>query len=140
MTQATILLRTHNDKAHQLGLPLPAGVIVVEQDHFGRTMVVGQPDIDDTAEGEKVELQLGSAPDITATRTSVRATDGKQVQRVEFANASDQPIEFELTLRTWNTQKVTNPDLPMTMRDGYPLFRFSLPANATLTLNYTVQS
>ncbi len=138
--QATILLRTHNDKAHQLGLPLPAGAIIVEQDQLGRTMMVGQPTLNDTAEGEKVELLLGSAPDVTVTRTVLQTAAGIQVQRVELANATDQPADFELTLRTWNTQKVTNADLPMTMRDGDPLFRLTLPANDTLTLNYTVSN
>ena len=52
----TAILRTKNDKAHNLGLPLPSGAFVIAQDHDQRTMVLGEPTLRDTAEDEKVEL------------------------------------------------------------------------------------
>ena len=154
--QGTILLRTHNDKAHGLGLPLPAGAIVVEQDQFGRVMVVGQPGIRDIAEGEKIELPLGTTPDITVTRTVLQTGPGRaeplvgpallsryrkglQVQRVELANATAGPVAFEFRLQTWGTQKVVDADQPMDKQDGQPIFRLTLPANDTLTLHYVIE-
>ena len=154
--QGTILLRTRNDKEHGLGLPLPAGAVVIEQEQFGRAMVVGQPGIRDLAENEKVELALGTAPDITITRTVLQTSrggaepaiaadllaryrKGVQVQRVELANATAEPVSFELKLQTWGAQRVTAHDRAMGRQDGQPIFVISLPANDTVTLHYTVE-
>ncbi len=50
---AVAMLRTFNDKAHNLGLPLPSGSFLIAQEQFGRTMLVGEPNLADTAEAEK---------------------------------------------------------------------------------------
>ncbi|WP_374527456.1 DUF4139 domain-containing protein [Novosphingobium sp.] len=156
--QAIALVRTKNDKEHKLGLPLPAGSFVVEQDHWGRTMLVGQPSLSDTAEGEKIELVLGDAPDITATRRTLRrnpkANDpqpetlsgdmlalwqgGASIEEFALSNASDQPVRFELKLQTWGTTKVRRATLPVEKQDGQPIFFIDIPANSVIRLQYTV--
>lgn len=153
---ATALLRTKNDKVSQLGLPLPAGSFVVEQDQSGLTMLIGQPDLGDTAEGEDVELRLGNAPDVSLSRRALarqaggapvpdlpvplleRWRRGAQVEQVEVSNAGAEPISFELRLITWGSQKVADPDQPLGKEDGQPIWRVTVPANGSARLRYTV--
>ncbi len=153
---AEVLLRTRNDKAHQLGLPLPAGAFLIEQAHAGRMMLVGEPDLRDTAEDEKVELRLGEAPDVNLRRTvlhsdsppdllaglsdmlTTRVKQGKQVERVEIANAGSAPISFELKYDVSGSQRLDQADHPLDKEDGHPIFRLTVPANQTVTLHYTV--
>ena len=134
---AFAVLRTFNDKAHNLGLPLPSGSFLIQQDQFGRTMLVGEPSLADTAEGEKVELALGQASDITVTRRTLRRSDKNQDAEITISNAGTSAIAFELNLNVWGTQRITKSDRPYERRNGRPLFVLSVPANGTVTLQFT---
>ena len=132
----TLMIRTRNDKAHQLGLPLPAGSILVQQDHFGRTMVVGEPSLADKAEDEKIELELGEASDLVIKRRTLRRDSKSQDEEVVISNAgsSDKPLELKLSV---NADKLTKADRTYEMRDGEPLFRLLVPAGDKVTLHYS---
>ena len=134
---AVAMLRTVNDKAHNLGLPLPSGSFLIEQDQFGRTMLVGEPNLADTAEAEKIELTLGEAPDITVTRKTLRRGNKDQDTEVTISNAGASAIAFELDLNLGGTQRITKFDRPFGKRNGRPLYVLSVPANGTVTLNFT---
>ena len=133
------ILRTYNDKAHGLGLPLPAGAVLVDQDQYGRTMMLGQPALADRAEGEKIELRLGDAPDITVTRllAAEPGSNERGRQTIEIANASALPITLELKLLAYGTLRVTGIDQPIGKQDGQPFVKLIVPANETTTLRYT---
>jgi hypothetical protein len=130
---ARAILRTQNDTAHGLGLPLPAGTVVVQQDQQGRPMLIGQPDLRDTAVGEALELPLGEAPDIRAVQRA-----GSGGAELELSNAADHPIVLEVKLQLQGTAKVTHADQPIILRSSQPTFRITLPANAATQLHYTV--
>ncbi len=139
---ATALLRTRNDKAHNLGLPLPAGEFVVQQDHAGRTMLVGQPALKDTAEDEKVELVLGPAPDVTVTRKTLsRALVRKGVTRfdeqIEVSNASPFSVNFELRLTRWGSQKIVGTSATREDDNGLPVLKIAVPANDVVRFTFT---
>lgn len=140
---AVALIRTVNDKAHGLGLPLPAGTMLVDQPQFGRAMVVGEPALSDRAEGEKLELAMGSVSDITVTRRiRATATPGdktqREVQEVEVANATSAPVAFELKLQPYGARRVVDSEFAVTQIDGVPTIRVSIPANDRLVLRYAV--
>ena len=137
MPGATAILRTRNDKEHQLGLPLPAGSFLIEQDQFGRAMLVGEPQLVDTAEGEKVELVLGQAPDITVVRRSLSRVDKSENVEVTISNAGSAQIVFELELTQWGAMRLVKADHPSEQRNGRPLFVLVVPANQTVTVHYT---
>ncbi|MFM5894332.1 MAG: DUF4139 domain-containing protein [Novosphingobium sp.] len=132
----TLMVRTRNDKAHLLGLPLPAGSILFQQDHFGRTMIVGEPDLADKAEDEKIELELGEASDLVIKRRTLRRDTNSQDEEVVISNASssDKPLELKLTV---DGNKLTKTDRKYEMRDGEPMFRIVVPAGDKVTLHYT---
>ncbi len=153
---ASIVLRTKNDKEHGLGLPLPAGSIVFEQDHAGRALLIGQPALLDKAEGEEIELDLGTAPAISVTRRTLQRGPGlaepllpaellgwyrqdKQVYEFEIANAEPVAVPFELRLNLYGTQKVTRASHPHGEKDGDRLFRLTVPANDRLIVRYTLE-
>lgn len=155
-TPATLLLRAQNTQAGQLGVPLPAGHVAVFQLGGAREMLGGETDLRDTAESEEVELKLGPAPDVQVrqTRTAYTANapeltrltpgllaayhSGTTIESVEITNAAPTVAHVELRLQTYGTQTVTRANSPFARKDGRPIFRLDLPANAAVTIDYTV--
>jgi hypothetical protein len=136
----TLMIRTRNDKAHQLGLPLPAGSMLFQQDHFGRTMMVGEPDLADTAEDEKIELELGDASDLTIKRRTLRRDGKSQDEEVVITNAGTRDKPLELKLELDDEAALTKADRPYQKRDGQPLFLITVPAGEKITLHYTAST
>lgn len=133
-----VILRTKNTKANNLGLPLPAGSFVIEQDHFGRTMRIAEPLLRDTAEGEKIELGAGFSPDVTIVRRTTRREGNKHWVEVEISNARPDEITFELKVPTYGFQKIVEASAQWEKRDGVPLFLVKLASGASVTLRFTV--
>ncbi|MBS0475706.1 MAG: hypothetical protein JSR28_11265, partial [Proteobacteria bacterium] len=133
------ILRTRNDKAHNLGLPLPSGAFMISQDQGGRTMVIGQPNLRDTAEDEKVELTLGPAPDVTIERRTRSRGKRYQKQEVRISNAGAEPVALELRYNVWGAIVLDDADGALVKEDGLPTFKLNLAPNSTQTLHYTVR-
>ena len=138
--QVGVILRTKNDKEHQLGLPLPSGAFVIAQDHWGRTMLIAEPSLKDTAEDEKIELAAGNAPDVSVVRRTLRNKDGKNWVEVEISNAAPHAILFELKVPIYGSGKITDADAKWGKADGVPLFAMNIPANGSVTLHYSATS
>ena len=122
------MMRSRNDKAHHLGLPLPAGSILVEQDQGRQVMVLGEPTLRDTAEDEKLDLAMGSAKDITCAwaRTPQRTGNdfGKLV--VTLANASPYPAAIELRLKAFAGWYINHTSVDAPKVDGVPTVKLTL--------------
>lgn len=79
-TKARVELATTNNKAHNLGLAMPKGIVrVYQKDSQGRAQFIGEDHLDHTAEGEKIKLNLGNSFDVSATRTQ---TEFKHLPKV----------------------------------------------------------
>lgn len=133
------MIRMLNTKAEGLGLPLPAGQFMIDQTQFGRTMLVGQPSLRDTAEGEKLELFLGAAPDLTVRRVTLSRTEKSQEVEVTITNAGQQAAAFELQLALDPSHKIEAAPHPVVLRDGKRLILFSVPAGGAATIRFTVR-
>ncbi len=138
--QTFVILRTRNDKVHQLGLPLPSGAFVIQQDHRGRSMLIATPDLRDTAEDEKIELDAGDASDITVSRRTMWRESQSTKVEVEVANASLHEIVFELRVPTNSTWRISESDAKWEKRDGVPIFTLRIPAEGSLKLHYTARA
>ena len=94
-----VFVEIANKKEHNLGMPLPKGIIrVYKQDDEGSLQFVGEDSIDHTPKDEKVRIKLGDAFDVVGTR---KQTDWKKI-------ASDTyEAGFEITLRNHKKEDVT---------------------------------
>jgi hypothetical protein len=129
---ATRLLRTKNDDANHLGLPLPSGRVAVFLQHGGERLLAHESDVRDLAIDEEVEIGMGDAPDVQVNWTQ----DGDS-NSVDIANARPEAIRFELTLNFYDARvHVRDADRRMGTKNGRPIFRLSVPANSTVTLRY----
>ena len=129
---ASWLLRTKNDQANHLGLPLPSGRVAVFLAHGNERLLAHESDMRDQAVDEDVEIGMGSAPDVQVT-----ATRDADSYRVDIANARSDAVAFELTLNFHDDRvHVAGADRPMGTKNGRPIFRLSVAANSTLTLHY----
>lgn len=132
-----VLLRTKNDKQNNLGLPLPSGAFVIQQEQFGLPMRISEPVLRDTAEDEKVELGAGISPDVTVVRRTLRREGNRHWVEVEISNASPQAITFELKVPLYGTWNITEADAKWIKRDGTPLFVVPLASGQGATLRFT---
>jgi hypothetical protein len=153
-------LRTKNDAAHGLALPLPSGQVedfVVRGD---ASLLLAESPLRDVALDEEFELGLGESPDVhvgaVRERRRVSSTDAAElpllpgitawrsarlddVNRVEIRNARDSSIRFELRLQLPDGARVIGADHPLGTRNGQPLFQLTIPAGAQETIRYQTE-
>ena len=141
-TAATILLRTRNDKAHHLGLPLPAGAVLVQQVQAGRIMVLSEPSLRDTAEDEKVELALGSAADVTCAWTRAPLDDADPRTRhivATLSNAMPGAAAVEFRLMAAGGWSIDRTSVEMPKIDGVPTLSLILAQGESRQIELTLR-
>jgi hypothetical protein len=149
---AAKFLRTMNDAAHHLGLPLPSGRVAVYVEHRGERLLEHESGVRDLAVDEELEIILGASSDVAVTAaregavtepvTPGAATRGARLdvsERVEISNARASPIQFELRLRVAEGARIVGADHPLERKNGRPIFRLAIPAHASATLRYQVR-
>ena len=140
------LLRTVNDAANHLGLPLPSGSVAVFAEHRGARLLERESGIRDLAVGEELEIDLGASPDVEVTaireggdEQSAPAAQRDVSERIEISNARDSPIQFELRLRLPEGARIVRADHPLGQKNGRPIFQLAIPAHASATVRYQVR-
>lgn len=153
---ATRLLRTKNNAANHLGLPLPSGRVAVFARRGEAELLLHESDLSDLAVDEEVEIKLGESTDVQVTAVqesthidparaqtlplvpgvSLRSTKVDSVNRIEISNARAQEIHFELRLSLPPGGRVVRADHPLGMKNGRPIFRLTIPADESATLRY----
>lgn len=129
-TRLERVLVTRNRSTEGLGLALPAGQIILFGIREGRRILIGEGRIDDYALGEKVEIPVGTANGVFARH--VEST--RDPNRYELILSNDLPhpqiaeIELPLDARGISAR--------LTKRDGWMLWRVTIPANGTAKLTY----
>jgi hypothetical protein len=140
------VLTTRNRTAEGLGLPLPAGRVVLFSKGRARPVLIGQGSMDDNTVGEDVEIEVGTASAVTAQLTPapaatsqapIRAAPGLPAQwQLTVTNARPEPVRFEAELEH-GQMKFSSP-VQLGRRDGRPLWAVTVPANGSVSLRYTV--
>jgi hypothetical protein len=142
---ASLLLRTPNTKANHLGLPLPSGRIAVYAMTAGERLLQHESALHDLAVDEELEIDLGPSAAVQVTAEEERTTMdsvGKtqlDARRVKVSNARAAVIPFELRLRLPDGARLVHADHTVGSKNGRPIFRLTIPANGTVTLNYQWQ-
>jgi hypothetical protein len=139
---ATAVLRTRNDAANHLGLPLPSGQVVVFQRRGAVRVFLNQANMVDHAVNEEVEISLGRSSDVQVQTPSDKEsiTDpAGSASHVEVRNARDSIVDFELRLRLQDGSRVVRADHPLGTRNGRPVFRLRIPAHQTVRVLFMVE-
>ena len=133
-TAADHVLVTRNRPADGLGLPLPSGRLVVFALRGGRTILIGEGDVDDRAVGEEVEFRIGQAPGVRAVQREI--VRSKQAVDVELVITNDLPrpvrVEAEIGADGMKLSSKTR----LGRRNGRPNWVVTVPANGRATLRY----
>jgi hypothetical protein len=94
-----VFVEIENKKEHNLGIPLPKGIVrVYKHDSEGSLQFVGEDRIDHTPKDEKVRVKLGDAFDVVGSR---KQTEWKKIASDTYEAA------FELSLRNHKEENVT---------------------------------
>jgi hypothetical protein len=157
---ASLKLRTKNDAANHLGLPLPSGHIAVFGMRGAERLLQHESDIRDLAVDEEVEINMGDSADVQVTvekesssidpkraqslplvpgLLTLRSAEVDDVVRIDVSNAHAAAIQFELRLRLIEGGRVLRADHPLGSKNGRPIFRLTIPANETVTLRYQAE-
>lgn len=132
-----------NDKARGLGLPIPSGRYVIEQDQFGLTMVVKETGGRDRAVGEVIGVEGPENADLSWRQVLVESSaEGKRFVRryeIEVRNASARPALFWAT-PNGSPDLVRATSLPLVSEQGRKRWRLEVPANGAVSLTFTAVS
>ena len=126
------VLVTRNRASEGLGLALPAGKVALFGQREGHRILLGEGSIDDYTVGEKVEFKVGSVPTMLAQQLANLDPDQRGYE-LTISNSSPrpQPIEVELPLEAKAREGGR-----LVKRDGWMLWRTTVPANGTAKLSY----
>ncbi|GAA4710802.1 hypothetical protein H9L13_02015 [Sphingomonas lutea] len=127
------ILVTRNRTAEGLGVPLPAGKLVLYSQRDGRRFLLGEGRIDDHTIGEKFEIPVATATGVRARQQITERTTGRAAMHLVLTNdlPTPQSVEIELPLEARSSG---GPRLQK--RDGWQLWRVTVPANGTAELRY----
>ena len=140
--ETQLLVRAQNKTAAGLGEPLPAGHAVVFAANGPRPILLGEGSTADKAVGEQVELKLGAPPNVTAAieEIEIEPYDSKRDRyRLTVTNANAWPIAYEARIDPGDVDyRIENTSARLGTKDGKPFWAVTVPANGTVTLDYTI--
>ena len=137
-------LEAENTSAIGLGVPLPAGrVRVYEPDPAGDLQFIGESQIQHTAEGEKLILEVGTAFDLAAERREVsnkRISDREREYAVEIKLRNRKKTSVSIVVEVAGDVDVIQKSHPFTRKDANTL-QFTIPVapGKEVVLSYTVR-
>jgi hypothetical protein len=131
-TQRWIVTRNRDEEG--LGLPLPAGRLMLFDSRAGTAFLLGDSTLRDHAVGEDVEIALGEAPGVIATQTPLQRTADALDYEIVVTNDRSTPVAFEAEIMPQNWRATSQ--TPLSTRNGMALWQVSVPANGSATLRY----
>jgi hypothetical protein len=133
------VLVTKNRKAEGLGLPLPAGRVVLFGSGRERPILLGEGFVDDKAIGEDVEIVIGTATGLTATAVRQDAqARGERVIELTVTNDRGTPVKYEAELD--EGMGIVSSSSELIKRNGQPVWKATIPANGSGRLRYRVRA
>jgi hypothetical protein len=155
-TASQKIVRTRNDAAHELGLPLPSGQVESFISIDGASLLLSEVPLRDIAVDEEVELKMGTSPNVQVEsvreKTNVytrppflrgvaRFTTAvvDEINRVEIHNGTPYEIKVELRLQMPDGTQLIAVDATVATHNGQLLFKLPVPANRTATVRYQTE-
>jgi hypothetical protein len=131
---ASRVLVTRNLASEGLGLPLPAGDLILFSSGGARPVLLGEGSVGDHAVGEAVELEFGSAPGVMAQVRSLTRKPDAEAYELVVTNDRPEPIAFEALFGIPANRVAA--DMPLVERRGRPAMAFEVPANGSRTIGF----
>ncbi len=128
------VLVTRNRTDRRLGIPLPAGRLVLFAMGRERPILLGEGSLGDRAVGEDVEVELGAATGVHVEVVRRAPAEGGEMV-VTVANDLSQPVRFEGEIPYREIETRTR----LSSRNGLPLWVTTIPANGTARLVFRIQ-
>lgn len=129
------LLRMKNVKDKGLGLPMPAGRVVLFEPLRGSLLLAGQGGVADYAIGDDVEFKVGSSPDVRVAKKPIIKTSRKRSYRLTLTNARAVPITAEILI----PYELANIPKGLVRKSGGWIWRTTVPANGEAGLDYELR-
>jgi hypothetical protein len=127
---ANRLLRTKNTALNHLGLPLPSGSVAVYRGQGDDRELESESTLRDLAVGQELEIKMGKSADVQVERVE----EDRAATRLQISNARRTAIRFELRLK--QDSHVLQANLPLSSKDGRPIFYVSVPAQGIATIRF----
>jgi hypothetical protein len=129
----TSRLRLQNRKTDGLGLAMPSGHVAVFDAMGGLRLLVGETDVADKAEGERIDYDLAAAPDVRITARATEQKAGKgRAWTVAISNAKPTPVEAEVTI----PHDIQPRPSDLERRGASWIWRVTVPANDSVIYRY----
>ena len=145
---ATAVYLIDNEAGGTLGRALPAGTVRVMTEADGAAFYLGRDEVRDLAVGLPVEIETGTAPDVTAKlRWEGRRGNGRDGGyrydvTVRFANALASPAPVRFTLPGWRDElaevEIGGGGRARVEGEASPTWDVTVPANGTRDLRLTI--
>jgi hypothetical protein len=143
-----VYLRFKNEEASQLGVPLPAGRIRVNQADpaDGSLEFIGEDTIDHTPRNEEVLIEMGTAFDVvgerkqTDFRVDVNAHHLWETFEIKLRNHKDEKVDVAVleNLYRFANWKIEGQTLPHNKENSNRIrFDVTIPADGEVVLRYT---
>lgn len=129
-----LTLRTRNTAARGLGVPLPAGSVVV----FEGERLLGEGHVDDRAIGEKVEVALGEAPSVRIDLDYDQIDKRQRAYHLIVANDRAVPIRYEGRIALDDGERIGS-KARLARTAGSAIWTTIVPANGRATLDYVLR-
>lgn len=132
----SLMLRGENRTEKGLGLPMPAGQMIVFEDSKYGPLLTGQSSLIDRAIGDDVEIRVTSSSDVRISVLQGTEKSKRQRWQVTITNARNEPVnvEVEIPYELLGTPKSVK------KIDGVPTWKTSLPANGDATLFFETKN
>jgi hypothetical protein len=159
-TPMRAFLRTRNDIAHHLGLPLPSGQVSAFFTHDAAPLLVNEGPLNDTALDQEVEINLGHPSDVqvatvarekTLDRATIkelplipgvvhlRSASVNLVGQIDITNARNSSANVEIGLNLSAGERLVRADHVPTPHNGRPTFRLTVPAGEAAHIRYQTE-
>ena len=143
-----ISLKFKNNKASNLGIPLPKGKVRVFKSDGDSIEFVGEDTIDHTPENKDMRLTLGNAFDVTAEKkmtNSSRNNSSKQSEEtyeIVLKNAKNEAVKVDVieTFYGWSDWKIVSNSHKFEKKDSSSIvFEVEVPAKSETKVTYKVK-
>jgi hypothetical protein len=125
------MVRTKNDTAHHLGLPLPSGRVDSFAVHANFPLRLNETVLRDIANNEDVEFDVGGSLDL-----HVSAVRDSETSRIDIRNARSIAANLELLLQVPDGDQRIAADHAVLKRNGKLVFKVRVEAGGVVTIRY----